>query len=88
METNEQKIAREEISAVVASLLRIATKNKCAVVGFVIGAEPALMIRFGNVKEKGPALAELYLKLSDISEEKEESGETIIRNIKSEGLGN
>jgi hypothetical protein len=75
--SNESKIAHAEIRAAVEVLIRAATKNKAAVVGFCFGVDPALFIRFGNVKESGPALAALYLKLSDYAEERETGGKVI-----------
>jgi hypothetical protein len=54
-----------------------------AVVGFVFGADPPIMIRFGNTTETGPELAELYLRLSDITEEKETEGNVERRDIRS-----
>jgi len=87
-DSNEQKIIRAELSALVEDLILAATRNKCAVVGFVIGADPPLMIRFGNTKETGPELAALYLKLSDLAEERETSGQIIRQTIKPEGSAN
>lgn len=87
-ETNEQKIAFAELSAAVETLVLAANRYKCATVGFVFGADPVLMIRFGNVKETGPALAELYLNLSDLAEEKEMNGEVMHHTIRPEGSAN
>lgn len=84
IESNESRIARAELRAAVEKLVLAATENKAAVIGFIFGAEPPIMIRFGNVTESGPALAELYLKLADMAEEKETAGMVIEDRIKPE----
>lgn len=81
-ESSESKIARAEIRVAVEKLVRVATKNHAAVVGFVFGADPPLLVRYGNITERGPALAALYLQLSDFAEEKEMSGEVVEDRIK------
>lgn len=83
-ESNESRIARAELRAAVEKLVLAATKNKAAVIGFIFGANPPVMIRYGNVTESGPALAALYLKLADMAEEKETKGMVIKDRIRSE----
>jgi len=81
-QTNEQRILQAEIQALIDPLLRTASLRKMAVVGFVFGGDAApIMIRFGNTKESGPELAALYLKLSDIAEEKETAGQAITTTL-------
>jgi hypothetical protein len=83
METPEQRILSLEMEDLIRPLILKATSNNLAVAGFVFGAEPPIMIRFGNTTETGPELAELYLSLSDIAEEKETEGNIIKRDIRS-----
>ena len=83
METLEQRILSLEMEDLIRPLILKATSSNLAVFGFVFGADPPIMIRFGNTKETGPELAELYLRLSDITEEKETEGNVERRDIRS-----
>lgn len=76
-ETNEQRIAHAEIRDAIAELMRAVSRNNAALVGFVFGTDPALLVRFGNLTEKGPALAEVLLKASELCEDRERSGKVI-----------
>jgi len=83
-ESVEHRIIRLELRDAVERLVRVATKSRAAVTGFVFGADPAILIRFGNTTETGPELAALYLKLADLVEEKEASGLVIQDRIRPE----
>lgn len=76
-ESNQSKICRLELRDGAEKLVRAATKNKACIVGFIFGMEPQIFIRFGNVTESGPDLAELYIRLTDMAEDKEMSGQVI-----------
>ena len=68
-ETNEQLIARTEIKAALAGLMRVVNKNHAALTGFVWGVDPPMIIRFGNVTEQGPDFTAMLVKLGDIAEQ-------------------
>ena len=76
-ETNEQYIARKEIKSALEVLQEVCKRNKAAYVGFVMSAEPPLIIRFGNVTEQGADFAALLLKLTEIADEKEAIGNVV-----------
>lgn len=76
-ENNEIKIRRAELMVNIRPLVLKSTEFGAGVIGFVFGGDPPVLIRFGNIQERGPELTEVLLKLSDISEEKELEGKII-----------
>lgn len=77
IETNESRILRAEIKAALENLLYICNKNAVGFCGFVFGDNPPLMIRFGNVKEKGEEFTTLLAALCVLVEEREADGRVI-----------
>jgi hypothetical protein len=80
-ETNEQKIAHAEIKAAIENLISVCKTYKAAVLGFAFGITPPILIRFGNVQEKGADFTALLLKLEDTVNEKIEAGLSIDDNL-------
>lgn len=69
-----------EISALVEALIRRATVEGFVMCGF-LGHEDGRMLNFGNVKETGTELAELYRQTADIIERKYALGQVERRVI-------
>jgi hypothetical protein len=69
-ETSEQRIARIEIKMALENLLRACGHNNAVFCGFVYGAEPPFIIRFGNMTEEGEKFKELMVNLCDLVEER------------------
>lgn len=81
-DTNEQKIAREEIIEAANSLVRLCQKHKMAVAGFVWGIEIPMVFSFGNTREQHdiPALSEMYLELCGMVEDRMMDGNVETRH--------
>ena len=71
-ESNEQLIARAEITEAVKNLFNVCERYGAAVVGYVWGVTPPVFVQLSNVKERGADLTALFLSLSTMAEEKEE----------------
>ena len=71
METNEVKIAREEIIEQANQLIRLCQKHGMAIAGFVWGTNVPMVFSFGNTSEQRnmPALEKLYLELCNLAED-------------------
>lgn len=83
LDTNEQKIAREEIIDAANYLVRLCQKHKTAVAGFVWGVEIPMIFSFGNTREQHdiPALSEMYLKLCSMVEDRITDGNVETRHV-------
>lgn len=69
-----------DLSALVEALIRRATAEGFVLCGF-LGHEDGRMLNFGNVKETGTELAELYRQTADIVERKYALGQVERREI-------
>lgn len=68
-ETNEQRIARIEVKMAIEDMLRACGHNNMLFCGFAYGADPPIIIEFGNVTEKGDDFRKLLNSLCDLVEE-------------------
>jgi hypothetical protein len=55
----------DDIEAVFAKLVELCAQRKLCMSGFVWDDQPPFVFYFGTVKEKGPDLTALHLKLCD-----------------------
>jgi hypothetical protein len=59
------------LAGLVEALMRAATAERFILTGFLGRThDPAVLVHFGNVAERGQALAELYRFIADLIEEK------------------
>ncbi len=70
-ETNEQRIARIEVKMAIESMLKACGHNNTLFCGFAYGADPPIIVEFGNVTEKGADFRALLNQLCDMVEEPE-----------------
>lgn len=70
-ESNDQLIARAEVTEAVKNLFEVCKQYGMCVAGYVWGVTPPVFVQISNCREKGADLTALFLKLSTMAEEKE-----------------
>ncbi len=73
-ESAEQFITRMELRDAVNNLFEVCARNKVMFAGYLWGADPVVFIQVRNCPETGSALTELFIRLCEEAERKEDAG--------------